>query len=42
VPVRIGKKGISEIVPLELTADETLLLEASADAVRQQIASLPG
>jgi malate dehydrogenase len=42
VPVRIGKSGISEIVPLELTPEEIRLLEASAHAVRQQIASLPG
>ncbi|MCL2149683.1 MAG: malate dehydrogenase [Dehalococcoidia bacterium] len=41
VPVRLGKNGISEFVELELTFDEKEELAASAEAVRQQIASLP-
>jgi malate dehydrogenase len=34
VPVRIGKKGVEEIVQLDLNAEEQGLLNKSADAVR--------
>ncbi len=41
VPVRLGKSGISEVVQLELIPAEKIQLMKSAEAVRQQIASLP-
>ncbi len=41
VPARLGKGGISEIIQLELTAEEAGRLSASAEAVRKQIAALP-
>ena len=41
VPVKLGKKGISEFVELELTIEEKSLLATSANSVRQQISVLP-
>jgi malate dehydrogenase len=40
VPVKLGKKGIEEIVALKLTADEKKLLRASAAAVREVVGIL--
>jgi malate dehydrogenase len=39
VPVKIGRKGIMQIVELELTGEERIALDRSADAVRSGIAS---
>lgn len=41
VPVRLGKKGISEFIDLGLIPAEKIQLGKSAEAVRQQIANLP-
>lgn len=35
VPVKLGSKGIEQIVPLKLTADEQAALQKSADSVRE-------
>ena len=35
VPLRLGKKGIEEIVELELTQEEREALKGSAEAVRK-------
>ncbi len=35
VPVKLGKNGIEEIITLKLNDEETLLLNASADAVKE-------
>lgn len=35
VPVKLGKKGIEEIIELKLNADETVLLNNSAKAVKE-------
>ena len=40
VPVKLGARGIEEIVELELTEDEQTALEASAEAVREVVAVL--
>ena len=40
VPVKLGKKGITQIVELELTIEEKKALDRSADAVRSGISSL--
>ncbi len=37
VPVRLGKKGVEEIIELELTAEEKQALNKSAEAVKQLI-----
>ncbi len=42
VPVKLGKKGVEEIIELKLTGDEKKALDASADAVSKGIASLSG
>ena len=42
VPVLLGKNGIEKIVELQLDADETALLEASAAHVREVMAVLDG
>lgn len=39
VPVKLGRKGISQIIELELTREEKEALDRSADAVRSGIAS---
>ena len=41
VPVMLGRNGIKEIVNLDLTQDELMILAASADAVRKQIEVIP-
>jgi len=40
VPVKLGRKGISQIVELELAIEEKKALDRSADAVRSGISSL--
>jgi malate dehydrogenase len=40
VPVKIGAKGVEEIVELELSDDERSALEASAGAVREVVGVL--
>jgi malate dehydrogenase len=42
VPVKLGARGIEEIVELELGDDERAALEASADAVREVVSVLAG
>ncbi|MDP2767851.1 MAG: malate dehydrogenase [Candidatus Methanoperedens sp.] len=41
VPVKLGKRGVEEIIELKLTEDEKKALDKSADAVSSGIASLP-
>jgi malate dehydrogenase len=40
VPVKLGARGIEEIVELDLTDDERTALEASAEAVREVVGAL--
>ena len=40
VPVRLGKKGIEEIIELELTAEENQALNTSAEGVKQLIKAM--
>jgi len=40
VPVKLGVRGVEEIIELELTSDEKKSLDRSAEAVRSGIASL--
>ncbi len=40
VPVRLGRKGVEQVVEIELTADERAALEASAAAVRELVQAL--
>ena len=40
VPVKLGKKGIEEIIQIKLNADEQAALNKSADDVKQSIAKL--
>jgi len=40
VPVKLGARGIEEIVELDLTGDERAALEASAEAVREVVGVL--
>ncbi len=40
VPVKIGKKGVEEIIQIKLNADEQAALTKSADDVKQSIAKL--
>ena len=40
VPVKIGKKGIEQIIELKLNADETILLSNSAKAVKEVMSVL--
>jgi malate dehydrogenase len=40
VPVRLGKKGIEEIIELELTLEEKKALKGSAEAVRKLIKAM--
>ena len=42
VPVKLGRKGITQIIELELTGQEKKALDISADAVRSGIASWAG
>ena len=37
VPVKLGRKGIEQIVEIELTGDEIVQLSRSAEAVRQLV-----
>lgn len=40
VPVKLGKKGVEEIIQIKLNAEESAALKKSADDVRQSIAKL--
>ena len=40
VPVKLGAKGVEEIVKLKLSADEKKMLRASAAAVREVVGVL--
>jgi malate dehydrogenase len=40
VPVKLGARGIEEIVELELSDDERKALDTSAEAVREVVAVL--
>ena len=40
VPVKLGARGIEQIVELDLTGEEQAALQASADAVREVVAVL--
>jgi malate dehydrogenase len=40
VPVRLGKKGIEEIIELDLSAEERQALQSSADGVRELIKTM--
>jgi malate dehydrogenase len=40
VPVKLGARGIEEIVELDLTEDEQTAFEASAEAVREVVGVL--
>jgi malate dehydrogenase len=40
VPVRLGKKGIEQIIELELTKEEKQALASSARAVRELIKTM--
>ncbi len=42
VPVKLGRRGVEEIIELKLTEDEQKALDKSADAVSSGIASLLG
>lgn len=41
VPVKLGRRGVEEIIELKLAEDEKKALDKSADAVKSGIASLP-
>jgi malate dehydrogenase len=41
VPIVLGRKGLEKVIELELSGDEKALLEKSANAVRELVASLP-
>ncbi|MBU4374085.1 MAG: malate dehydrogenase [Euryarchaeota archaeon] len=41
VPVKLGKRGVEEVIELKLTEDEKKALDKSADAVKSGIALLP-
>jgi malate dehydrogenase len=41
VPAKLGRRGVEQVIELELTADEKAELEKSAAAVRGLIAALP-
>jgi malate dehydrogenase len=40
VPVKLGARGIEQIVELDLSDDEQQALQASADAVREVVGVL--
>ncbi|MDH5696701.1 MAG: malate dehydrogenase, partial [Dehalococcoidia bacterium] len=40
VPVKLGKRGIEQIIELELTAEEKQALANSAEAVKQLIKTM--
>ena len=40
VPVRLGRRGVEQVMEIELTADERAALEASAAAVRELVQAL--
>jgi malate dehydrogenase len=42
VPVKLGKRGVEEIIELELTEDEKNALDKSADTVKSGIVSVSG
>jgi malate dehydrogenase len=41
VPVKLGRRGVEEVIQLELTPEEKAALDKSADSVRGLLASLP-
>ena len=41
VPAKLGRRGMEEVVELELTAEERAELDRSADAVRELVGALP-
>jgi malate dehydrogenase len=41
VPARIGRKGVEAVYEVQLSDEERLALQRSADAVKQDIALLP-
>jgi malate dehydrogenase len=40
VPVKLGKKGIEQIIELELTAEEKQALDKSAEGVKELIKTM--
>jgi len=40
VPVKLGRRGVEEVVEIELTADENAALQHSADAVRDLVEAM--
>ncbi|MEN6360395.1 MAG: malate dehydrogenase, partial [Smithella sp.] len=42
VPVKLGKKGIEQIIGLKLTSDEKKALDKSAAAVRELVDAMKG
>jgi malate dehydrogenase len=40
VPVKLGRRGIEEVIELELSEDEQTMLNESADAVREVVGVL--
>ena len=40
VPVKLGRKGLEQVVKIKLTPDEQKALEASAEAVRSTMKAL--
>jgi malate dehydrogenase len=40
VPVKLGRSGISQVVEIELTADEKVAFDRSADAVRELVEAM--
>jgi hypothetical protein len=42
VPVKLGAKGVEQIIQLELTAEEKAALNKSADAVREILTVMGG
>jgi malate dehydrogenase len=40
VPCKLGRKGLEKVIEVELTADERVALEKSAQAVREPMAAL--
>jgi malate dehydrogenase len=41
VPVKLGRRGVEQVIELELTKEEKAALEQSAEAVRGLVATLP-
>ena len=41
LPVRLGRRGVDEIVQVDLAADEVVALRAAAEEIRARVAALP-